>query len=466
MKRQRPLLIAGILAVLLLGGVFVFFIPHSAFRIPHSVSTKAVYYCPMHPSYTSDRPGDCPICNMRLVKREEQQSAASNQQPAEANPQSAIRNPQSTKDICYLHNCPMVHEGRPCPMLVVAKAGERVICPICGAHVADRPSTKRILYWTDPMLPGYKSDKPGKSPMGMDLVAVYADTSGEPAGASSPVGYTSILVTPQKQQLIGVKTDAVSRRALTKTVRTVGTIAHDPELYQAQAEYLQAVQALARAKQGAAPASVVEQAQQLVDAAQIHLTHLGLNEDLIRELATKSKADHSLLFGRAGEPVWMYAKLYEDDLPLVKVGQEVRVEAPSLPGQAFHGTIRAMDAMVDAMTRTVRFRAQLENPEGQLKPEMYVNVSVTVDLGEVLAIPEEAVFNTGTKQIVFVDKGQGLFEPRDVTVGPKADGYYEVKAGVMEGEAAVTSGNFLIDSESRLKAALQGMAGEPRVDSP
>ena len=437
MKPKNRLLI-GAIAIALLGGV--------VFVITHRSSQSAVYYCPMHPTYTSDRPGDCPICNMKLVKRETQTSDIRHQG-------------KMAKDICYMHNCPMAHEGKPCPMLVVAKEGEQVTCPICGAHVTDRPSTKHILYWTDPMMPGYKSDKPGKSPMGMDLVPVYAETSGEPADASSPAGYASILVTPQKQQFIGVKTDAVSRRALTKTLRTVGTIAHDPELYQAQAEYLQAVQALARAKQGAAPAGVVEQAQQLVDAAQIHLTHLGLNEDLIRELATQSHADHSLLFGRAGEPVWMYAKLYEDDLPLVKVGQEVSVEVPSLPDQAFHGTIRAMDPMVDAMTRTVRLRAQLENPEGRLKPEMYVNVSVTVDLGEVLAIPESAVFQTGLRPIVFVAKGGGLFEPRDVTLGAKADGFYALTRGVAEGEVVVTSGNFLIDSESRLKAALEGLGG-------
>jgi len=112
-----------------------------------------------------------------------------------------------------------------------------------------------------------------------------------------------------------------------------------------------------------------------------------------------------------------------------------------------------------AMTRTARVRAQLADPRGALKPEMYVNVSIAVDLGEVLAVPEEAVFNTGTKQIVFVDKGQGLFEPRDVTLGAKADGFSEVKDGVSDGEPVVTSGNFLIDSESRLKAALEGMAG-------
>ena len=110
----------------------------------------------------------------------------------------------------------------------------------------------------------------------------------------------------------------------------------------------------------------------------------------------------------------------------------------------------------------MHLRAQLEVPQGRLRPDMYVNAAIAVDVGEAPAVPEEAVFNTGAKKVVFVDKGQGLFEPRDVTVGVQADGYYEIKAGVAEGEQVVTSGNFLIDSESRLKGALEGMSGEHR----
>ena len=129
-----------------------------------------------------------------------------------------------------------------------------------------------------------------------------------------------------------------------------------------------------------------------------------------------------------------------------------------MSNETFLGAIRAVDSMVDQATRTTRIRAQLKDPQGRLRPDMYVNVSIAVDLGETLGIPEGALFDTGTKKIVFVDKGQGIFEPRDVTVGAKADGYYELKSGVQEGEIVVTSGNFLIDSESRLKAALEGMS--------
>ena len=111
------------------------------------------------------------------------------------------------------------------------------------------------------------------------------------------------------------------------------------------------------------------------------------------------------------------------------------------------------------MTRSVRVRAVLQNPDGFLKPEMYVNATLRINLGEVLAVPEEAVFMTGEDNIVFVVKSDGIFEPRSVKVGAKSEGYYEVKSGLSEGETVVTSGNFLIDSDSRLKAALTGMSG-------
>ena len=109
----------------------------------------------------------------------------------------------------------------------------------------------------------------------------------------------------------------------------------------------------------------------------------------------------------------------------------------------------------------MRYRGQVEDAAGHLRPDMYVNVAIAVDLGDVPALPQDAVFETGDHRLVFVDRGEGLFEPRDVILGAKADGYYEVKSGVADGEAVVTSGNFLVDSESRLKAALQGMILPP-----
>jgi hypothetical protein len=455
MRPKPPLVFAGLLvAAIAVGGLVVM-----AKRGVGSVHQAETYYCPMHPSYTSGRPGDCPICNMKLVKRAQQESVGNN-------PKSAIRNPQSTKDICYLHNCPKVHEGRPCPMLVVSKAGEKVTCPICGTHVVGGQEIKprRILYWTDPMIPGYKSDKAGKSPMGMELVPVYEEGAEATASTPPPDGYAPVLLSPQKQQLIGVTTAPVTRQSLMKTIRTVGTVAHDPELYQAQAEYLQALKALTQAQTTGAQ-DVVDEAKRLLDSTQVRLKHLGLSEEMIQEMADWSEPQHSLLFAHPGEPVWVYARVYEYELPLLHPGQAVSAQAAALPGEAFSGTIRAIDPMVESTTRTTRVRIQLDDPAGHLRPDMYLQVVLTVDLGEMLVVPAEAVFDTGTRRVAFVDQGQGLFEPRDVIVGTTGDGYLEVKSGLAEGEPVVTSGNFLIDSESRLKAALEGMAPPPAASA-
>ena len=439
MKKNNKNLIFLILIAVVASGV-VYVIRHQG----KGWRQQEVYYCPMHPTYTSDRPGDCPICTMKLVKRED--SAA-------MNPREQVA--QQLKDICIMHNCAKTHDGKPCSMLVVGKEGEIIDCPVCGKHIIDGGKVKKILFWTDPMIPGYKSDKSGKSPMGMDLVPVYEEETLAQSG-QSPEGYAQIMLSPQKQQLIGIKTATVEKKKLIKTIRTVGTIAHDPELYQAQVEYLQAIQAFERAKQSNIP-EIIEQSERLAESSRIRLRHMGLSDELINEISTLKEAEHSLLYANPGEPVWVYAKVYEYELPLIRGGQKLKAEVPSNPGHVFEAAIRAVDRMVDQETRTTRIRAQLQDPQGQLKPDMFVNVTIEVDLGEVLAVPEEAVFDTGTKKIVFVDKGQGLFEPRDVVLSAKVDNFYELKSGLQEGDKIVTSGNFLIDSESRLKAALEGM---------
>lgn len=449
MKKINKGIIIALLTALAAGGAFAV----SSFnKEKYSAShVESVYYCPMHPTYTSEKSGDCPICNMKLVKRESAEVSVDKGKP------------QKAEDICYMHNCPMMKKGQKCPMMVVAKAGEAVTCPVCGTHVAEAggvfPAANKVLYWTDPMLPGYKADKPGKSPMGMDLIPVYEESSGlEGAGVGAPQGYAPILVTPQKRQFIGVRTAKVERRVISKTIRTVGRIAYDPELYQAEQETISSIRAWKEAERSANP-DAAGNAKRLVESSQMRLRLLGLSKELIEEVATWESPDKSLLLTDPNGKAWLYAPIYEYELPLVKVGQTVSVEISAALGKTLTSTIRSIDSVLDPMTRTARVRAVLVDPDGGLKPEMFVNASIAVNSGEVLAIPEEAVFNTGTKQIVFVDKGEGIFEPRDVKVGFKSDGFYESKEGVLEGESVVTSGNFLIDSESRLKAALEGMSG-------
>ena len=391
---------------------------------------KAVYYCPMHPNYTSDRPGNCPICNMSLVKRETPKPEAV---PSRAMPGMAM--PEQVGQAA----APKVFTVA---QLMAMKPGEICLlhkCKMGTCMIAMTPEFARL----------------GKCPMcGEDLGVIIKD--------AFPQGYTSLQLGAEKQQVIGVKTAPVQKRALTKTIRASGRIAYDPELYQAEEEYLQAVQAFQKA--AAADPEIKEQAAKLVDSAKIKLRLLGLSGPIVQEIEKAGTPDRSLLYSDAGGKVWLYAPIYEYETPFVHVGDNVEVDVPAISDQKFHGTIRALDSVVDPVTRSIRVRAQLENPAGVLKPEMYVNATLKTDLGDQLAVPEEAVFATGEKSIVFVAKENNVFEPREVVLGAKVDRFYEVKSGLQEGEQVVTSGNFLIDSESRLKSALEGVgSGEGHI---
>ncbi len=354
MNRRRRMLAVVLVA---LAGLGVVTLRHAPHRGAAAHATHDLYYCPMHPSYTSDKPGTCPICSMTLVKRE--------------------------------------------------------------------------------------PDQKGSDPKGSDPVT----------------GYAPIRLTEGKQQLIGVKTALAQRGPMTKTIRTVGTVAYDPALYQAEAEYLQAVRALARARETAAPETAAP-ARALVESTRLRLQVLGLTPALMDEMAGWDGPDRRLLVADLTGRVWVYATVYESELPLVAVGQAVTIEVPSAPGKAFEGRIRAVDPILDAMTRSARVRVELTDPDGLLKPAMFVNAEIHVVLGDRLTVPASAVMATGTRHLLFVAKDDGVLEPREVTVGVRADDAVEIVHGVEAGERVVVSGNFLIDSESRLKAALEGSAHE------
>jgi multidrug efflux pump subunit AcrA (membrane-fusion protein) len=422
-KINRVLLIA-VAVIAITGGILAFnFYRASSHAGAHA--EKSVYYCPMHPNYTSDRPGNCPICNMTLVKRENDQPASAMKpmdghgEPANAPKVFTVAQLMAMKpgEICLLHKCKM----GTCMIAMTPEFAKLGKCPHCGE----------------------------------DLGVIIKD--------AFPQGYTQVQLGVAKQQVIGLKTAPVRKMALTKTIRASGRIAYDPELYQAEEEYLQAAQALKKAE--TADPEIREQAAKLVDSAKIKLRLLGLSEGIVQEVEKAGKPDRSLLYSDAGGKVWLYAPIYEYETPFVRVGDTVEVDVPAVSGKKFPGVVRSLDSVVDPVTRSLRVRSQLDNPDGILKPEMYVNVMLKTDLGEQLAVPEEAVFATGEKNIVFVTKENNIFEPREVVLGVKADRFYQVKSGLQEGEQAVISGNFLIDSESRLKFALEGAgSGDHRHD--
>jgi len=285
---------------------------------------------------------------------------------------------------------------------------------------------KKILFYRNPMNPQITSPVPMKDEMGMDYVPVYEKETGTKEG--------EIFISPEEQNLIGVETEKVAFRNLKREIRTVGNIAYDPELYVAQEEYLGAL--------GLGD-------ENLVETGKKRLQVLGLNEEQIERLGKEGKAQENLILPE--DKTWVYITIYENETGLVKAGTPVEIDTVAFPGEVFLGKIAAVSPVLDPMTRSVKARAEILNPGQKLKPGMYANVKIKIDLGSRLAIDEEAVINTGKRTIVVVASGGGNYLSREVRLGQKAEGYYEVLSGLKEGEMVVTTGNFLIDSESRLK---------------
>lgn len=163
--------------------------------------------------------------------------------------------------------------------------------------------------------------------------------------------------------------------------------------------------------------------------------------------------------------VWILADIFEQDISLIQMGQKATFTLNAFPGRVFVGQVDFINFVLDAATRTTKVRLDFKNPDFLLKPGMYGAVELVVSLGSKLAVPEEAVIDTGERKIVFIEKDPGLYLPREIQVGSKADGYYQVLNGLSEGEVVVTSAQFLIDSESRIQATGGGMHGGMRMES-
>ena len=352
----------------------------------------------------------------------------------------------------------------------------------------------------------------------------------------SPEGFTGVQITPEKQQLIGVKTDEAATRKLIRDIRTVGIIEADetkiarvsikfsgwikdmfvdyvgkyvkrgeplftvysPELVSTEEEYLLALKAQDSFGKSSFP-EISSSAKSLLEATRRRLLLWDIPESEIQRIEKTGKplkylTLYSPISGyvtkREAFPekmivpndvvfeivdlstVWLLADIYEYELPLVKEGQEATITLSYYPEEVFHGKVTYVYPTLETKTRTVKARFEFGNEDIKLKPGMYANVELKVPLGESLSVSEDSVIDTGEKQIVFVAMGDGYFEPREVKVGRKAEGYYEVLDGVREGEKVVRSATFLVDSESRLKAALEsfGMPGhegtEPVSEAP
>ena len=366
-----------------------------------SVAGKTLYHCAMHPQIVSDKPEECPICHMRLVLFE-------NRAPLPATGAQGALGPRAT--------------GR-----------------------------EKILFYRNPMNPSATSPVPMKDSMGMDYIPVYED-QGRPA---SPVqGQAAVHLTPGIEQQIGVTVAPAEMRDLSVRIRAAAKVAYDPQLYSAALEHQEALNFLKKA-QAQGSSDLVEQAESTVRSSELRLRQMGLSDEQIADIGKSSYNPADLILGSKKGSLWVYASVSDYDASLIRPGQEVELTSPALPGKSYHGTVYAIDPVLSNDTRTLRVRIRIPRTDGSLRPEMYLSAVIHARLGRRLAVPESAIMDTGTRQLVYVQKEPGTYEPREVQVGHRADNYYEILKGLQEGEKVVTSANFLIDSESRIQAATQ-----------
>ncbi len=402
----------------------------------------------------------------------------------------------------------------------LAGARNAAVPSAAGAPGADAEATpeRKVAFYRSPMDPSIHADRPTQDSMGMDFIPVYEDEVQTPA--SNVAGRAAVIIPADRRQLLGVRSEVLTRASLTRTIRTVGRIVPDerrlhhihtrydgfiervhidfvgkfvnkgdrllsiysPELFATQQEYLLALRGAAQLSQNQGEAAARGKA--LVDAVRQRLLLWDIRPEEIarleregtprREIDLYSEvsgfvvakvAQHGMrvtpsdsLFDIVDlSRLWVLADVYEADLSSIRLGMTAVIETPSAPGRKLRGQVTFIDPMVEPSTRATKVRIELLNPGGLLKPDMFADVSLHVDLGSVVVVPESAVIDAGDRKLAFVDIGEGRYEPRELTLGAKAESGYVVLAGLSEGEKVVVAANFLIDSESSLRAAVQSM---------
>jgi membrane fusion protein, copper/silver efflux system len=436
-----------VVLLLLVGGGAWFFPPRtgSAADDSQTAGSETLYTCGMHPQVIRNQPGNCPICGMKLT-------------------------------------------------------------PIRKEAATTAPAPRTIQYYKSTMMPGEVRQTPGKDSMGMDMVPVY-----EERGVAS----NAITIDPVTTQNMNIRTGTVTKGPLRRTIRTVAVIDYDetsladvttrfkgwiiklyvnatgqqvhkgnplfeiysPELYSAQSDYLLAIEysssggANAQAMKAGATARLMnfdisdDQIAELERTKQVKktLTIQAPRDGIVMEknVVEGQMADENMRLYRIADLslVWVQAQIYEEDLPFLHLGQDAMVTLTYLPDRKFQGRVTYIYPMVDEKTRTVKVRMEFHNPGYFLKPGMFATVELRAELEPfALLVPDSAILRSGERNTVFVALEGGRFEPRAVTLGPRSeDNMYQVLSGLSEGEHVVTSGQFMLDSESQLREAIQKM---------
>lgn len=431
--------------------------------------------------------------------------------PSDAGPNISGKAPATTGPIIYYRD----PDGRPAYSSTPKKtsAGKDYLPVRAGEDISfeDKPppaavasGERRVRFYRHPMGLPDTSPVPKKDEMGMDYVPVYEDDANN--------GMT-VVISPGKLQKTGVRSEPVARRTLSVPVRATGRIEFDPRRISivslrfegfiesvgkfAEGDYVRKGQTLMRVYGPNLSSAAAEYVAvlnvrrgggmdaQRLEGAKRRLVNLGLDESAIavigrarsvpRVIAWPAPQDGHVLEraainGMRAAPgdmlfrivdhslVWVLADIAERDIALIAPGQKVDVRPRAYPDRGFKGQVALIYPHLNMETRTARVRIELPNPDGLLRGDMYADVEIAAGGKEkALTVPESAVIDTGKRQVAIVDRGEGRFEPREIKVGRRGEGFVEIKSGVSENERVVTSANFLIDAESNLKAALRAL---------
>ena len=381
-----------------------------------------------------------------------------------------------------------------------------VVISQAAAETPATPGHGRILYYRNAMGLPDTSPVPKKDSMGMDYVPVTEDEANQPAG--------TVTISPERVQMLGVRTEAASPRTMTRTVRAVGTVAVDERrlavvaprfegwierlfvnetgqtvrrgqpLFQVYSPELAAtaqeaaIARRAQADMAQADPAVRQTMAGIAAAAGARLHNFGIGPRSGSSFTLTSPMDGVVLEKNAiqgmrfapGDAlyriadlsnVWLLADVFERDLGQVQPGQDANITLTAYPDRPFTGKVTFIYPTLNATTRTGKVRIEIPNPEQLLKPDMYATVEIAANAASapVLAVPESAVLDSGTQQAALVERSPGHYEPRVVVIGARANGFVEIRSGVSAGEKVVVGANFLIDAESNLRAALQSFTG-------
>ena len=413
----------------------------------------------------------------------------------------AAANPDVDYYTCTMHPSVHLHDAKAkcpiCSMDLVPVMKKGASSPT-SSPAGTQTSARNIKHYKSTMMPGETSPKPAKDSMGMDMVPVYEDQKSE-----NQLNEFSVPV--ERQQQIGVTYAPAEKKPLHHTIRSVGMVVPDKTRHW---EFVARVEGYVQKLHVTSPGEPVEEGQplltiyspelstaerefvnlldtrdeRLIAAARRRLEQWNITAPQIAELEKSRKPSEILTLnspfkgvvedvpvdqGRKVMPgdhlvdvadlsvVWVWAEFYEDELSMLAKGQPVTITAKSYPGEKFAGTLSLINPFLAEMTRTAKVRVDIPNADFKLRPGMYVNIELAMDMGEGLTIPVSAVMPTGSRTLVFVDKGEGKLEPRLVQLGRKFGDDYEVRDGLKEGERVVASANFLIDAESKVQGAVK-----------